>query len=58
LIVDARFLGGLRPLQVGDHLHHAGEDHLDGTVKSVELASLGRRAAETEIELVELMERS
>jgi aminoglycoside phosphotransferase (APT) family kinase protein len=32
--------------------------HLDGAVRSVELASLGRRTAETEIELVELMERS
>jgi aminoglycoside phosphotransferase (APT) family kinase protein len=32
--------------------------HLDGTVKSVELASLGRRTAETEIELVELLEAS
>jgi len=32
--------------------------HLDGAVRSVELASLGRRTAETEIELVELMERA
>jgi len=31
--------------------------HLDGAVRSVELASLGRRGAETEIELVELLER-
>lgn len=30
--------------------------HLDGTLRSVELASLGRRTAETEIELVTLME--
>ena len=29
--------------------------HLDGLVKSVELASLGRRTAETEIELLELI---
>ncbi len=32
--------------------------HLDGSVRSVELASLGRRAAETEIELLELLERA
>jgi aminoglycoside phosphotransferase (APT) family kinase protein len=32
--------------------------HLDGAVRSVELASLGRRTAETEIELVELLERA
>jgi aminoglycoside phosphotransferase (APT) family kinase protein len=31
--------------------------HLDGLVKSVELASLGRRTAETELELLELMHR-
>jgi aminoglycoside phosphotransferase (APT) family kinase protein len=30
--------------------------HLDGLVKSVELASLGRRTAETELELLELIE--
>ncbi len=29
--------------------------HLDGLVKSVELASLGRRTAETELELLELI---
>ena len=32
--------------------------HLDGAVHSVELASIGRRACETELELVELLERS
>lgn len=32
--------------------------HLEGAIPSVELASLGRRTAETEIELVELLERS
>lgn len=32
--------------------------HLDGLVRSVELASLGRRTAETEWELLELMEES
>ena len=32
--------------------------HLDGSVRSVELASIGRRACETEMELVELLERS
>lgn len=31
--------------------------HLDGSVRSVDLASLGRRTAETEIEIVELLEK-
>ena len=30
--------------------------HIDGLVKSVELASIGRRAAETELELLSLIE--
>jgi aminoglycoside phosphotransferase (APT) family kinase protein len=32
--------------------------HLDGLVRSVELASIGRRTAETEIELLDLIEES
>ena len=48
-------VGSLRHGALGHHLPQPGLRHLSGAIKSMELASIGRRAVETEVDLLQLL---